>query len=226
MVREFSWLSMVQLKETLSSVGIVVSDSQILLFQKYIDLIVSWNKRTNLVSRQDEARIVERHILESMAVLAAYQIQGNAQVIDIGSGAGFPALPIRIIRPDLNFLLVESKRLKVLFLREVIALLNLDCVEIACDRAENLENNPSYLSRFDFAFSRAVASLEIVYGWISKLMKPGGSLICWKGGDIKDEIKSLLLASPHLSVVIKKMDARLVKPERDKKFVQMQIMKA
>ena len=216
---------MIQLKDTLSRVGIVVSDSQILLFQKYIDLIEAWNKRTNLVSRQDERRLVERHVLESIAALMVYDIQQKSKIIDIGSGAGFPALPIRFLRPDLNFLLVESKRLKALFLKEVVSLLNLDRVEIACERAENLENNPIYLGRYDVAFSRSVASLDIVYGWISKLMKPGGSLIFWKGGDIKNEIESLLLASPNLSVAIKNMDVRLVKPERDKKFVQIQTMK-
>ncbi|MCU0643506.1 MAG: 16S rRNA (guanine(527)-N(7))-methyltransferase RsmG [bacterium] len=217
---------MVQLQEILSNADIAISKDQVLLFQKYIDLIKSWNKRTNLVSRQDEARLVERHILESIAVLAAYQIQENSEIIDIGSGAGFPAIPIRIIRPDLNFLLVESKRLKALFLREVIARLNLDRVEIACERAENLENTSSYLKQFDYAFSRAVANLDIIYGWISRLIKPGGSLLFWKGGNIKNEIEALLLASPNLSINIKKMDARLVVAERDKKFVQIQTTKS
>ncbi|MCI0494732.1 16S rRNA (guanine(527)-N(7))-methyltransferase RsmG [candidate division KSB1 bacterium] len=217
---------MIQLQEILSNADIAISKDQVLLFQKYIDLIKSWNKRTNLVSRQDENRIVERHVLESIAVLTAYQIRENSEIIDIGSGAGFPALPIRIIRPDLNFLLVESKRLKALFLREVIALLNLDRVEIACERAENLENKSNYLNKFDYAFSRAVANLDIIYGWISRLIKPGGSLLFWKGGNIKNEIEVLLLASPNLSINIKKMDARLVKAERDKKLVQVQTTKS
>ena len=216
---------MVQLKEILFSAGIVIHHSQAALFQKYIEMILSWNKRTNLVSRQDETRLIERHVLESIAALAIYQIEHQSNIIDIGSGAGFPAIPIHLIRPDLSFLLVESKRLKALFLKEVVARLNLDRVEIVCERAENLETNPDNLARFDFAFSRAVASLDVVYGWASKLIKPGGAVIFWKGGDIENEIQSLLQAFPNLSVAIDKMDERLVKVERNKKFVRVQAMK-
>lgn len=216
---------MIRLKEALSRVDIALSDNQVLLFQKYLDLIESWNKRTNLVSRQDERRLVERHVLESVAVLATFDIHQQSKIIDIGSGAGFPALPIRFLRPDLSFLLVESKRLKALFLKEVVSQLKLDRVAIACERAELLQNDPIYRSRFDVAFSRAVASVDVIYKWSSKLLKPGGSLVCWKGGDISNEIELLHSAAPNLSIAIKKMDARLVNPARDKKIVQIQIVR-
>lgn len=216
---------MIQLKECLNRVGIAINDRQIMLFKTYLDAIMLWNKRTNLVSRQDEQRLVERHVLESVAVLTALEIPQRSKIIDIGSGAGFPAIPVYIIRPDLNFLLVESKRLKTLFLKELVSQLKFDRVEVVCERAEQLQSAPGYNKKFDIAFSRAVASLDVVYEWIATLIKPGGTMIFWKGGDIEQEIKKLLLANPNLKLEIKKMDSRLVKHERDKKFVQIQIMK-
>lgn len=216
----------VQLKNILQSAGLEINRNQIALFQKYVDLIVAWNKRTNLVSRKDEARLVERHILESISVLTAIKIEQGASIIDIGSGAGFPSLPVGLLRPDLHFLLVESKRLKSLFLREAISRLGLNRVAVVCDRAENLASDAANLSQFDLVFVRAVASMDVVFGWCEKLLTSEGALIFWKGGDVSEEVSSLISKSPHVTIDITKMNERFVNPERDKKLVLIRTMKS
>ncbi len=99
--------------------------------------------------------------------------------------------------------------------------LRLDYVHVICDRIENLAENLDWKERFDFAFSRAVASLEVVYGWVQKLIKLNGFYIAWKGGDIRPEIENLLDKFPDISVDVVKMNEVLVKPEKEKLFVQI-----
>ena len=143
------------------------------------------------------------------------------KILDVGSGAGFPALPISLIKPEVNFLLVESKRMKALFLKDVVSQLNLENVDVVCDRVENLANNISNKNSFDFAFSRAVTSLEVVYGWIERLLKPGGFYIAWKGGEVEKEIEQLKTKFKNVSVDIFIMDERLVSSGKKRIFVRI-----
>ena len=203
-------------------VGVNITDNQKELFQKYLDLLLSWNKRINLISRKDEARLVESHILESLACLLSFRIPASANIIDVGSGAGFPALPLSLICCDAHFLLIESKRLKALFLSEVVDRLQLANVAVLCERVENLSADDKYLGQFDFAFSRAVSSLKKVYGWIQAALKPAGYYIAWKGGDVRQEIEDLKGAYPNVRVAIRSMDKRIISPDKKKLFVQVQ----
>ena len=212
----------IDFKNRLDNSGIQITDFQIRSFEKFSDLLLAWNKRTNLISKADEAFIIERHVLESLSVLLIYDIPKNSFILDIGSGAGFPALPISLIRPDLTFLLVESKRLKTLFLKDVVDQLGLQNVQVICERAEKLSENLKWRECFDFALCRAVASLDIVYGWTRDLIKPMGCLIAWKGGDVQAEIKKILSEYQNIFVEERKMDENLVRPERDKKIILIQ----
>jgi 16S rRNA (guanine527-N7)-methyltransferase len=213
---------MYELKKILSHVGIKINDKQNEQFQKYVDLILTWNKRTNLISQNDESRIIENHVLESLSFLLSFEIFPGSEIVDIGSGAGFPALPISLIYSDVNFLLVESKRMKALFLKEVISLLKLENVAVLCDRIECLSQNKKYEDQFDFAFSRAVASLDVVYGWVEKLLKPDGFYIAWKGGNVKEEIEKLQKNFKDICTDVIKMDERLVHSDKQRVFVRVQ----
>ncbi len=217
---------MYEFKKILAHIDINISEDQNEKFYKYIDLILAWNKRTNLISRKDESKIFENHILESLAFLLSFELSPGAKVIDIGSGAGFPGLPIGLIKSDVNFLLVESKRMKSLFLKEVILQLKLKNVEVICDRIENLGLNNKCENGFDFAFSRAVAGLEVVYGWIKNLVKPGGFYIAWKGGDIKQEIEQLQKKENNVAIDIIQMDERFVHSKKDRVFVRVKRLEA
>lgn len=205
------------LTNRLADVGIFLNQDQQANFRKYIELILSWNKRINLISRQDESQLVENHIFESLTFLLSFQIMPGMKIVDIGCGAGFPGLPIRMIQEDADFLLVESKRKRALFLKEVVLQLGLKNVTVLSERAESLAQNSKYENCFDFAFSRAVASLEVVYGWVEKLMKQSGVYVAWKGGAIEPEIEQLL--KKNVKVELIPMDARLVKSEKNRILV-------
>jgi len=212
---------MFEVKKNFSQVGIHLNETQEKQFQNYIDLILTWNKRTNLISRKDEKKIIENHFFESLAFLLSFELYPGINIVDVGSGAGFPALPISLVKTDINFLMVESKRMKTLFLKEVVSQLKLENVEVLCERVENLTQHKKYENKFDFAFSRAVSSLEIVYGWIEKLLKPGGFYIAWKGGKVEQEIKELQNRYREIEIDVVKMDQRLVPLEKERVFVQV-----
>ncbi len=209
-------------QNSLAKAGIPLNEKQVDQFKKYIDLILAWNKRTNLISRKDESKIIENHILESLAFLLSFEIFPRAKIIDIGSGAGFPSLPISFIREDANFLLVESKRLKVLFLKEVVSQLKLKNVVVLCERAESLSKSREY--EFDFALSRAVASLKEVYDWVEKLLKSKGCYIAWKGGEVKNELEQVQKHQKNIYIDVFRMDERLVPAEKKRVFVQIRKM--
>lgn len=217
--QQMKYLETDEFKKLFSQVDIKINDHQLEQFYKYIDLILTWNKRTNLVSRLDESKIFENHILESLAFLIAFDLSPGAKVIDIGTGAGFPGLPIGLVRSDANFLLVESKRMKTLFLKEVVSQLNLKNIEVIGERVEIMAQNPCYNNKFDFAISRAVGNLEIVYGWIKKLIKSDGLFIAWKGGNVKQEIEQLKKKENKISVNMIPMDERFAPVKKDRLFV-------
>jgi len=210
-----------EFKKLLSHTGIQLNDRQLAQFQQYVDLILTWNKRINLISRKEAAKVIENHVLESLAFLISFKLFTGAKIIDIGSGAGFPALPISLIGMDANFLLVESKRMKALFLKEVVTQLGLNNVEVIHNRVENLVIKKDYKEQFDWAFSRAVASLEVVYGWVEELIKPGGSYLAWKGGEVEKEIEHLWKKKKNIVIDVIKMDERLVRSAKDRVFVRI-----
>ncbi len=208
----------------LSNSGISLSDVHVRQFQRYIDLILDWNKRINLISRKDESTIVENHILESLAFLLSFEISPGSKIVDIGSGAGFPSLPISLIRGDANFLLVESKRLKALFLKEVVSQLKLKNVVVLHGRVESI--SAQQVDEFDFALSRAVASLEVVYGWVEKILRPNGYYIAWKGGEVEKEVEKLEKKRKNIYIDIFRMDERLVPAEKNRMFVRIKRMES
>lgn len=217
---------MSQLQKLLSNAGIEINNQQDEKFQQYVDLILTWNKRTNLISRKDESKIINNHIFESLAFLLSFKIFPGAKIVDVGSGAGFPALPISLIWLDAKFLLVESKRMKSLFLKEMVLSLDLENVEVICERIEKLSANEKYKEQFDLAFSRAVANLEIVYGWVEKLIKPGGFYVAWKGGEVQKEIEQLQKKKNNICIDVIQMDERLVHAEKSRVFVQVKPIKS
>jgi 16S rRNA (guanine527-N7)-methyltransferase len=151
-------------------------------------LYADWNSRINLVSRQDIDHLYERHILHSLSIGKFIQLKNNSQVLDLGTGGGFPGIPLAILFPHVNFWLVDSIGKKIKVVEAVAHELGLANVKPLCIRAENLSGS------FDFIVSRAVAPLPDIYRWAVKLVArkqfhsiPNG-IICLKGGDLKEEL--------------------------------------
>ena len=122
--------------QTTKAAKFYLSEIQISQFKNYLSKLIEWNKRINLVSKNDEQKIVERHFLESIAILNIIDLPQTSHLIDVGTGAGFPGLPIKIMKPDLHITLLDSKRFKILFLRDIVSTLKISNINIVRERAE------------------------------------------------------------------------------------------
>ncbi len=166
------------------------SQDQVSKFQSLKLLYTFWNQRINVISRKDIDNLEEHHILHSLAIAKWIQFKKNTRVLDIGTGGGFPGIPLAIIFPEVQFTLVDSISKKIKVVNEIASELNLKNVEAKAIRAEDL---PSTLN-FDFVLSRAVTRLNEFWPWVeSKFNKTSrhpisNGLIALKGGDLKEEI--------------------------------------
>lgn len=152
----------------------------------YRDLLVSWNDRVRLLSRSDRDRIMTRHIFESLVVLRHLGAD-QSRIADLGSGGGLPGIPIKLAKPLLSVSLIESARMKTLFLKEVVRSMALSSIEVIHDRAESVALTRS--GTFDVVTARAVARLDRVWELAEPLLKPQGSLIALKGpGEAEEDL--------------------------------------
>ena len=162
------------------------ASEQIEQLRKYMALLLDWNQRINLISPNDEERIAERHILESLAVLSAWSFPQNVSVLDLGSGGGFPGVPLKIMRPDLAMTLLESRQKKTLFLKAAVQELKLSNCRVVNARAEELTEE-----RFTIVIARAVADLKTLWEWSRPLLVEDGMLLAMKGGELDNELQTL-----------------------------------
>ena len=177
----------------LNTQSIILSDHQKDQFKAYQKLLKAWSGKQNLVSRADVFHLVERHFLPSALLSFSLPDIIKGKLIDIGTGAGFPGVILKILRPELSLTLLDSSRKKVLFLEEVREQLKLE-FPILCQRAE--EYRPKDEEKYYIVISRAVGSLDLLWRLSLHLIKFGGSLYALKGGDFQseiDEIRSRLL---------------------------------
>ncbi len=169
--------------------GVAISAETLAQFETYERELLSWNKRMNLMAKGDEGNLWTRHFLDSLIgwsfALSRYPTLDTRPpaILDIGTGAGFPGLPIKLAWPDIRLTLVESIRKKTLFLKHLLEVLNLKDVTVVCSRAEPLAREPEHRGHYDFALARAVGSVEELKKLGFPLLKDSGSLIAWRGED-------------------------------------------
>lgn len=185
---------------------------------RYVELLESWNDRTNLVSKNDIGRIVERHIKESLWFCHSQVIGGSRNIMDLGSGGGFPGIPMKILLPEIQMTLVEAKRIKALFLKEVVSRIQLDGVQVINDRAERLVLMENKV-KFELIVSRAVASLKKLWKWSEPLLVENGRLITLKGGILDREIAELQINSQTMIVHMNIYDLVGDDSAKDKKMI-------
>jgi len=159
-------------------------------FEQLEGLYKEWNEKINVISRKDIDSLYERHVLHSLAIAALCPFDDGAEIIDIGTGGGFPGIPLAIFFPKVNFLLTDSIGKKIKVVQEVAAAIGLKNVTAIHSRAEEIKGRS-----FDYAVSRAVAPLGDLWQWINLLIRKGqksdelpNGLICLKGGDLSTEI--------------------------------------
>ena len=156
--------------EVLKEWGVDISEEKMRIFSIYESFLILWNRRVHLISKGDEERIVSKHFLESLALLRVFDFTNPKRMMDLGPGAGFPSIPLKILFPNINLLLVESRRKKSLYLKELINALELDNISLICERIENMDDS-RLLNSFDIITSRTVAPIDKVIFWSMPFLK-------------------------------------------------------
>lgn len=156
-------------------------------YQAFYELLISYNQKFNLTSITDIKEVTYKHFIDSVDKVETFD--KNASVIDIGTGAGFPSVPLAILREDIDFTLVESVGKKCSFIREVKERLDLKNVTILNARAEDIAKDKNYRERYDYAIARAVARINTLCEYLLPFVKVGGSAVLWKGEGYKEELE-------------------------------------
>ena len=173
----------------LAELGLSLAADQLAALNSYVRLLLAWTAAINLTAIREPSAVAREHLLDSLAAVALLRRLGASRIVDIGSGAGLPGLPIAIAWPEARVLLVESVGKKAAFLGTAVRALNLsDRVAVANDRAENLAAPGRERERWDAVLARAVAALPVLVELAMPLLTSGGTLIAWKRGAIDDEL--------------------------------------
>lgn len=161
--------------------GLRLSRNQLAALSLYERELIDWNTRFNLTAIRDPQEIYIKHFLDSLTCLSAMRETPVGCLIDIGTGAGFPGIPIKVIYPKMQLTLVESVGKKAEFCRHVVKMLDLQGVKVVQERAETLGQDPTYREQYDWAVARAVAILPVLAEYLLPLVRVGGSMLAMKG---------------------------------------------
>lgn len=182
---------------------IKLSVEQLEKFYSYMSLLLEWNEKMNLTAITEPNEIILKHFVDSLTILN--EINNNSKVVDVGTGAGFPGIPLSIANESLKITLVDSLNKRLIFLQEVIDKLELKNIEIVHSRAEDFGQNKKYRENFDIATSRAVANLSTLSEYLIPLVKINGKCICMKASDVEEEINQAKNAINVLGGTIEKI---------------------
>ena len=173
-------------KQKLEEYNIEINDEQIEKFDLYMKLLLEWNEKINLTAITEKDDIILKHFVDSLTILK--YVDKRDKIIDIGTGAGFPGIPIKIMNEKANITLLDSLNKRINFLNIVINELKLDNIVAIHGRAEELARNKAHREKYDVAVSRAVANLSTLTEYMLPFVKVGGKCICMKGANVKEEI--------------------------------------
>ncbi len=195
------------LSDAAASLGVPLSDHQLDQFLKYYEMLVETNKVMNLTAITEFEDVVQKHFIDSLSLLRALQPEKIKNMVDIGTGAGFPGIPLKIAYPHINTLLVDSVGKRVNFLRDVIETLDLQGITAIHSRAEDLGRDAKYREKYDLCTSRAVARLASLSEYCLPFVEKGGYFVSYKAGDCDIEVeeskKALRLLGGRLKSVEK-----------------------
>ncbi len=168
--------------------GLNLDACQLAACGDYLALLLDWNQRFNLTAIEDPVAIIDKHFLDSLSCAGAIDFAGITSLIDVGTGAGFPGLVLKIAFPHLRVLLVDSVEKRLRFLHRVVEALHLNDVTTLHARAEEAGRNPACRERFDVAVARAVARLNTLAEYCLPLVRVGGSFLAQKGPEVREEV--------------------------------------
>ena len=167
----------------------IAYDQELLLkFENYMQLVLDWNEKINLTSITDEKDFVTKHFIDSLQCAEHPAVAKAKKIIDIGTGAGFPGIPLALIYPDIEFVLMDSINKKLIVLKEIKTKLGLPNVTLVHARAEDLGHQKQHRGNYDICVSRAVAKLQVLSEYCLPFVKREGYFIAYKGSDINQEV--------------------------------------
>lgn len=202
------------LKKGLEDLGIIASNKVLNNFNIYREILVDWNQKMNLTGIEDEKEVYIKHFLDSVSSVKDNYIKDGVSIIDVGTGAGFPGLPLRICLENIKLTLLDSLNKRINFLQEVSNSLELDNIEFIHGRAEDFGKLEEYREQYDIATARAVAGLPILMEFCVPFIKVGGHFVCLKGPNANLELEESKAAMEALGIeFIDKIDVEL--PETD-----------
>ena len=201
---EFNMFSQ-ELIDNAKKVEIDLNEVQVKKFYDYMNLLLEWNEKMNLTAITEPSEIIVKHFIDS--IIAAKFVDDNSKIIDVGTGAGFPGIPLKIVKDDINLTLLDSLNKRTFFLAEVVNKLNLKNVEIVHGRAEDFAQDNRYRECFDYAVSRAVAPLNVLLEYLVPYTKVDGNVIAMKGSNADEEIENAQNA-------LKLLNAAVIKNEK------------
>ncbi len=210
------------LRDSLDKLKIQYNDEQIEQFRSYYELLTEWNKKINLTAITGYEDVVRKHFIDSIMICSLLDLNKDIRIIDVGTGAGFPGIPIKILNPDCRIVLLDSLNKRVRFLETVVNELGLDNVECIHGRAEDVSREKKYRASFDLSVSRAVANLSTLCEYCIPFLKKGGMFVSYKSDKADDEINGSENAVRTLgSEIISVKEISLPETDIVRKFVMI-----
>jgi 16S rRNA (guanine527-N7)-methyltransferase len=185
---------MKQLIDALEDLELSYDEDALRRFRRYMELILDWNQKVNLTSIKEEREFIQKHFVDSISVCRFDQMKEAHNVIDVGTGAGFPGIPLAILYPEKRFLLMDSLNKRIKIIEELSGEIGLKNVVFRHGRAEDLARNKEHRESFDLCVSRAVANLAVLSEYCLPFVKVGGSFAAYKTGGSETEVKESLRA--------------------------------
>lgn len=209
---------------TFKYININLTEKEEKSFESYMKLLLEWNNKINLTAITTQDEIILKHFADSCSIIK--YIKNNDRIIDIGTGAGFPGIPLKIINKDIYITLMDSLNKRVNFLNEVISKLELENIDAVHSRAEDLAKNKEFREMYDVAVSRAVANLSTLSEYMLPFVKVGGICICMKGPNIQEELENAKGAISKLGGKIKYIDNfKLGNTENERNIIVIEKLK-
>jgi len=188
------------------ALNLSINQKQIEQFILYKDLLLEWNNKINLTAITDEKEIILKHFIDSISMMTVYKIKDNINVIDVGTGAGFPGVPLKIMCNNINLTLLDSLNKRIKFLSELVDKLQLENVKCIHSRAEDRGKDKAYRQKYDLCVSRAVANLSVLSEYCLPFVFVGGYFISFKSINIDNELKEAELAIKQLGAKLESVN--------------------